>query len=91
MNLIEKKQINKLLKNANCVLIATDNGTGVIGREPEVLACFTMLVKNLADDVEKERLQDKFDMAFKTTDELMQILNDKIKEAMEATILKKGK
>lgn len=91
MNLRERKNINKLLKNAKSVLIATENGTGVVGEEPLVLANFTMLVSNLAEQVGKERLQDKFDMAFKSTDELMQILENKINELFGTLEKKKGK
>lgn len=91
MNLIERKNINKLLKNAEFALIATDNGTGIIGSEPLVLAGFTMLVSNLKDDIKKEVLQEKFDMAFMSNEELMQILTDKMNELFGVLEKKKGK
>ncbi len=91
MNFIEKKKIQKLLKDADAVILATDKGVGVCGFEPELVTNFGMIVKYLAENgIPKEVLQLNFDMAFMTSEELDDLaknkldeLLNKIKKAME--------
>lgn len=72
------KQVQKLLKGAECVLIATDKGTGVVGEAPAVLTMYTMLTKNLAGDLPKELIEDAFQRGFKDAKELLNDLKDLI-------------
>ena len=91
MNLFEKRKIQKLLKDADTVLLVTDKGVGICGFEPDVLTHFGVLVKYLAEQgISKEVLKLNFDAAFMTSEELDELakskldeLLNKIKEAME--------
>jgi hypothetical protein len=72
------KQVQKLLKGANGVLIATDNGVGVVGEAPAVLTMYSMLTRNLASQLPKELIEDAFKKGFKEPKELLKDLKDLI-------------
>ena len=64
MNEISEKDIKKLLKGTECVLISTDNGVGIEGNGVRVLSAFNMLViqlrQNFSDKVIKEVFENSF-------------------------------
>jgi hypothetical protein len=80
MNKIENKDIEKLLKGAECVLIATDKGIGVVGTGVDVLTYYTALTSNLSKDIPQEMLENAFKRAFKKPSELLDELKGLLEE-----------
>ena len=77
------KQIQKLLKGAECALVSTDKGIGVVGNASTVLVMYTLLTKNLAENLPKELIEDAFEKAFMNEKELLKELKDKLDELMK--------
>lgn len=83
---MKDKNLERLLKGSERnYLIATKNGTGVVGKGPEVLAHFSMLVKNLRESIPDELIKTAFENGFKSTDTLLDELIDKLKEIKKKT------
>ena len=85
MNKEQKRNIEELLKGAECILIATDNGVGIVGTGVEVLTYYTQLTKQIAQNIDKEMLENAFQNAFKKPEELLDDIKgllEKMKEMM---------
>ena len=76
----EKKEIKRLLNGAECCIIATDNGSGVIGDRPKVLSLYSALTKNLAENFDKELLEKAFNRGFADEKELLTELKNALDE-----------
>lgn len=52
-----RKNIENLLKDAKCMLIATDKGVGMIGKTPDILTCYSVLTRTLSEDIDKKNFR----------------------------------
>lgn len=76
------KNVKRLLKDSeDSCLISTKNGIGVVGNKKSVLIQFMMLVRKLRENISDETLKSVFEDAFKTEEELIKELIDKLKKA----------
>ena len=81
---MKNKNIERFIKGSEkSYLIATRNGTGVVGTLPEVLTHFALLVKNLRQNIPDELLKSTFEDSFKSADTLLEELLDKLKEQIK--------
>lgn len=80
MNKEQVRKIERLLDGAECCIIATDNGSGVIGDRPEVLSLYSALTKNLAENFDKELLEKAFNRGFADEKELLTELKSTLDE-----------
>ena len=76
----KNKEIKRLLNGAECCIIVTDNGGGVIGDRTEVLSLYSVLTKNLAENFDKELLEKAFNRGFADEKELLTELKNKLDE-----------
>lgn len=79
---MNKKQIERLLKDTKNMILITDNGCGIEGMGICVLNLYTMLTSQLSENFSKEELQGAFDNAFKSPHELLETLKDMIDNIM---------
>lgn len=83
---MKNKDLERLIKGSErSYLIATKNGTGVVGRMPDVLTQFALLVQNLRENIPDELLKSTFEDSFKSTDTLLDELLDELKELKKKT------
>lgn len=80
---MDKKNIERLLKDAKGILIVTNNGCGIEGRGAHLLSLYTMLTSQLSENLSKEQLQHAFDMAFYSNIELLEELKNVVENAMK--------
>lgn len=68
---MKDKNLEELLKESEkSCLIATRNGTAVVGTTSDVLTQFTLLVRNLKKSIPEEIIKRAFELGFKTDKEL---------------------
>ena len=90
MKITEDKNIEKLLKGAECILIATDKGIGVVGTGVDILTYYTALTSKLSENIPKEVLENAFKRAFKKPSELLEELKGLLEELDEKVGNKDG-
>lgn len=66
----ERKEIDRLLKNAEYVVLATSNGVGALGIKPRILTGFSKLTGALTEAFGEEEMREIFELAFKSNEEL---------------------
>lgn len=79
MKNIKTKDIERLIKGADAGILATQNGCILQGHPTEVMTLYTLITKQLAEDLDKKLLEHAFELAFKEPDELLGM----VKEALE--------
>lgn len=88
---MKDKNIERLLKGSEkSYLIATKNGTGVVGNGADVLAQFTLLVKNLRENISDETIKKAFELGFKTDKEIEKEVVKAFEETLKKLLEKLG-
>mgnify|MGYP004542141937 CR=1 FL=1 len=88
---MEDKNIERLIKGSEqSYLIATKNGTGVVGTMPAVLSQFSLLVRNLRESISDKKIKEAFELGFKTDKELEKIKVEKCEKLLKKLLEKLG-
>lgn len=83
---MNKKDMNKLMKNSEYTLISTSNGTGIEGVSKNVILGFVNLIDNFKEcscEEEIKALKDAIDFAFLSIEEKEKEILKQIKEKLE--------
>ena len=79
----KNKDVEKLLKDAKTLIMATDNGSCIVGNLPKVMTAYTMLTRALIEQCGKESVEHAHKLACLSPDELVEEVKDKISDLLK--------
>ena len=79
----KNKNVEELLKDAKTLIMATDNGSYVVGSLPKVMTAYTMLTRALIEQCGKEPVEHAHKLACLSPDELVEEVKDKISDLLK--------
>lgn len=84
--MLKKKEVKQLLSGANCFLIATDKGVGIVGNDAEVCSMLTATIKEIRDNaprIDDKMIEQCYELSKLNGKELVVELLKNVKKAIE--------
>lgn len=78
-----KKEIKEILKGAENYIVASENGIAIEGNEPHILTLYAMITKAIAENNDKELIDEAYNLAFLSDKELKKKALEAMKGFME--------
>lgn len=85
MNNQDKKKLKRIIDEAECIIVASDNAGGFIGSKEELLTLFTVIAEKLYYELEatEEELERCLNFSRMSNDELQKEVLNKLEALLE--------